>query len=161
MISDHSLVSWTQSCIFQPPLSEEKIVRRWSGVDRAAFLVALRSSDLCATAPQNASADSLFDTYDGVLRELADKFAPARLTRPIRCQKIAVWFDDECRKLRRKSRMFERRYRKTKRVDDRKIWFSTRESVIGSIASRRMDFGCLGLRSSLVNPGSFGNHFLH
>ena len=73
-------------------------------------------------AVNEANVDSLFNTYDKVLRELADKFAPARVTKPIRCQRIAVWFEDECRKLRRRSRMLERRFRRTKSPDDCLVW---------------------------------------
>ena len=87
-------------------------------MDRAEFSAAVRSSELCSTAALNeavneANVDSLFNTYDKVLRELADKFAPAGVTKSIRCQRIAVWFDDERRKLCRHSRMLERCFRKT------------------------------------------------
>ena len=40
----------------------------------------------------------------------------------IRRQRIAVWYDDESRKLRRLSRMLERRYRRTGLPSDRLNW---------------------------------------
>ena len=40
----------------------------------------------------------------------------------IRRQRIAVWYDDESRKLRRLSRMLERRYRRTELPSDRLNW---------------------------------------
>ena len=60
-------------------------------------------------------------TYDTVLRNLADKFVPAK-TLAVRRQSTAVWFDDESRQLRRHSRMLERRYRRTKTDADRRAW---------------------------------------
>ena len=56
-----------------------------------------------------------------MLRELADRFAPER-TVTIRRQPIAVWYDDESRVLRRRSRVFEKRYRRSGLAEDRIVW---------------------------------------
>ena len=40
----------------------------------------------------------------------------------LRRQRLAVWMDDECRQLRRKSRLLERRYGRSDLADDRKSW---------------------------------------
>ena len=56
-----------------------------------------------------------------MLRELADRFAPER-TVTIRRQPIAVWYDDESRDLRRRSRVFEKRYRRSGLAEDRIAW---------------------------------------
>ena len=63
---------------------------------------------------------SLFDTYENVLRDI-DKLVPVKMT-AIRRQPIAVWFDDESRLLRRKSRLSERRYRRIGLASDRLLW---------------------------------------
>ena len=44
------------------------------------------------------------------------------MTKTFRRQKIAVWFDEESRQMRRKSRMLERRYRKSGLAEDRLQW---------------------------------------
>ena len=72
----------------------------------------IRDSELCAEIPESATTESMFEIYENVLREVANKFAPARTTE-VRRQPIAVWFDDESRLLRRQSRMLERRYRRS------------------------------------------------
>ena len=55
------------------------------------------------------------------MRDVADKLAPVKVT-TVRRQPIAVWFDDESRLLRRKSRLFKRRYRRTGLASDRLLW---------------------------------------
>ena len=78
-------------------------------------------SEFCAEIPESATTESMFEIYENVLREVANKFAPARTTE-VRRQPIAVWFDDESRLLRRQSRMLERRYRRSGLVSDRLLW---------------------------------------
>ena len=129
IISDHSFITWKQLCSFRTPLTESKITRRWSAVDRAEFSAALHYARQNCVQLQywmkqwtRQTSTHCFNTYDKVLRELADKFAPARVTKPIRCQRIAVRFDDECRKLRRHSRMLERCFWRTRSPDDHLVW---------------------------------------
>ncbi|HSN24299.1 MAG TPA: hypothetical protein VLS45_09085 [Methylomicrobium sp.] len=59
--------------------------------------------------------------YDGILRQIVDEHVPA-YTAPVRDRGLSPWFDDECRKSRRYSRMLERRYRRTLTTGDRLAW---------------------------------------
>ena len=71
--------------------------------------------------PDDADVEQLFESYDAVLRDIADKLAPMHTIRrgpgwP------TPWFDDECRAERRNCRRLERRYRRTRRAEDRRLW---------------------------------------
>ena len=60
--------------------------------------------------------------YDDELRRLADRFTPATTLKVTRRQRIAVWYDDESRQMRRSSHALERRYRRTGLEADRVAW---------------------------------------
>lgn len=120
--SDHSLITWRLSFNQDRPSFVQKKVRRWHRLDCEGFRKALRKSPLCSPLPAESAANELFDIYETVTRELADVFAPVQETTTVRRRRIAIWFDDECRRLRRKSRALERKYRKTGTADDRLAW---------------------------------------
>ena len=122
IISDHSFITWKQSFRFQPPVSTQRITRRWSEIDHDGFRQSLISSVLNSPISDSATTNDLFDSYESVLRDLADRFAPPIVTKSVRRQKIAVWCDDESRMMRRQSRLLERRYRRTKHPYDRLAW---------------------------------------
>ena len=65
----------------------------------------------------------IFSTYnyDLTLSSLLDKHAPKRTTRR-RYQPLTPWFDSDCAAARRRTRAFERRYRRTKATSDRLAW---------------------------------------
>ena len=62
-----------------------------------------------------------FELCDSVLNRLDDRFAPVKRV-TIRRQQLALFMDDECHQLRRRSRMLERRNRRTQLADDRRAW---------------------------------------
>ena len=80
------------------------------------------SSTLCQPdSYTDLSVDQLQEMYDITLPLLLDKHAPLRTVRK-RYQPLTPWFDAECATSRRKSRLFERRYRSTKSAADRLAW---------------------------------------
>jgi hypothetical protein len=89
-------------------------------MNRPAFVASLCSSPLCADIDElrKLTVDQLFNMYDDTLRRIVDDCMPA-YTETVRDRRQSPWFDDECRALRRRTRMFERRYRRTLRADDR------------------------------------------
>ena len=117
-----SFITWKQSFCFEPPVSTQRITRQWSEIDHDGFRQSLISSVLNSPISDSATTDDLFDSYESVLQDLADRFAPPIVTKGVRRQKIAVWFDNESRTMRRQSRLLERRYRRTKHPHDRLAW---------------------------------------
>lgn len=79
---------------------------------------------LCRPAPDDANVDELFSAYDSVLRDIADRFAPAHTVRR-RADRRDPWFDADCRKARSECRRYERRYRKSGSATDRRQWVDT------------------------------------
>jgi len=123
IISDHGLVT----CRFSSASLANKLyshsIRPWKRLDRSAFTASLRSSALCndVSVLQQMSVDELFDVYDNTMRQIVDQHVPARTVRT-RHRRLSPWFDGECRASRRRSRLLERRYRRTLRADDRLAW---------------------------------------
>jgi len=123
MISDHGLVVCQFPTIPFAVRWVERTCRPWRKVNREAFNNSLRSSVLCACRDKTRqmTASELFDVYDGTLRQIADTHAPASTSvRQIR--RLSPWFDYDCRQARRKSRLLERRYRRSNSDPDRTAW---------------------------------------
>ena len=123
MMSEHGLIiARFPAAPFAVPRPNRSI-RSWKKLDKAKFAASLRSSVLCSDVAelQMKSADELFDLYNNALRQIVDDHVPA-YTAAVRERRLSPWFDDDCRKMRRRSRMLERRYRRTVRADDRLAW---------------------------------------
>jgi len=123
IISDHGLVVCRFASTSFAVERQTRLLRPWKKLDRAAFVTSLRSSVLCDDVSElkRKSADELFDIYDDTLRRTVDEHLPA-YTATVRDRRLSPWFDDECRMARRRSRMLERRYRRSLRADDRLAW---------------------------------------
>ena len=116
------LLFFTNICIFQQhAAASRRLVRGWRKVDRDVLRQELLASTLCSPISSDEGPENLFSTYNEVLSKLAERFAPAKML-TIRRQPIAVWYDDESRRLRRQSRVFERKYRRTHLPADRLMW---------------------------------------
>ena len=81
---------------------------------------------LCDANNRPSTSAEYFQSCHTVLEELADKFAPIKEFAQRR-QHLAAWMDDECIRLRRHSRMLERRYRARKTSADCLAWVSVGE----------------------------------
>ena len=80
----------------EPAVVFEQYARGWRRVDRAKLRQALLDSKLCQPVSPDSDVDNLFDTYDTVLRDIADRLAPVHVIRRPR-GRPAPWFDTECR----------------------------------------------------------------
>ena len=127
VISDHSLISWSCPLDRQPSITYDRQVRGWTRLDQDGFRAALLASELCSVDQRPSTTEAYFDTYNTVSSKLADRFAPVKRV-TLRRQKLALWMDDECRKLRRISRVMERRYRRSGLLEDRLAWVSQERS---------------------------------
>ena len=121
VLSDHSLVVSTLPFKRHVAQPINRRVRSWKAVNMSSFRDALSQSPLCRLQSSSYNSTELFDTYNAELRRMADEFAPEHWVRS-RVRPLSPWFDSECRAIRRKCRMLERRYRRTKCDDDRAAW---------------------------------------
>src|SRR6218665_2935234 len=97
----------------------------WRSLDRRMLSDALRCSQL-SSSPSTLDAqtvDELFDLYTSTMNQLIDTMLPLRELKT-RCQPLAVWFDSDCHRIRRRSRCLERRFRRTRDPADKLAWIT-------------------------------------
>lgn len=121
MISDHSLITCHLPLQADFSFVAERLARGWRRADRAVIRRVLQDSPLCRPVPEDSNVDELFDVYEATMRGLADRVAPLHLVRR-HVGRLAVWFDNECRMLRRKCRRLDRLYHRTRSPADCLQW---------------------------------------
>jgi len=72
IISDHSLVRCHLTAAVGPTPTHHRLVRSWRRVDCNVLRESLEASLLCQPVPADATIDELFETYDSVIRDVAD-----------------------------------------------------------------------------------------
>ena len=127
--SDHSLIMATFSLGKPQPISFNATTRAWSKLDKDSFRKDLRDSLLCSDVGSwnDASCDDMADIYQETMEKLLEKHAPLRQVRR-HYRPITPWFNSECRAMKRKTRCFERRYRRSRLETDRNSWLSQMRS---------------------------------
>jgi len=122
MLSDHALVSFTMR-VNKSRVDEQWVTSRaWRRLSRDAFASDLAVSKLCTNTDEliNLSADDLVQLYRDVLTDL-DRHCPTVKVRR-RVNQSTLWFDADCRAVRRRARAAERRFRRTRSDDDKRAW---------------------------------------
>ena len=105
-----------------------KDVRFWKHLNRDAFRQSLLNSQLydSADALSTLSPAALFDLYDGTLRRIVDEHLPVENI-SVKDRPLTPWYDNDCRNAKRKVRMCERRYRRTRSEIDCMAWIRQME----------------------------------
>ena len=75
--------------------------------------------------------------YNMILRNKADEFAPIK-TKEIKIKPNAPWFDSEYKTLRRKRRKAEKRYKKTKTLQDKNEYIKLRKETTEMAKSKKI-----------------------
>jgi hypothetical protein len=122
-LSDHHPMTF-QLNLERPPIRLIDIdTRAWRGFKSDEFRSDLLASKLCMQAEsyEQSTVDELQEIYDTELVALLEKHAPKRTARK-RYQPLTPWFDSDCSAAKRKTRLFERRYRRTRTGADRQLW---------------------------------------
>ena len=150
-----SFISWRLQLTHQLLIIADREVRRWERVNKDKFREVLLQSELCKWDQRPDTVEEYFDVFHNTLQSLADEFAPVpQIT--IRRQRLAIWIDEQCIALRRKSRMLERRYRRTQKSEDRLAWVSMNGNGTASTGRRRVLSGQCDYSSKRTNRGNFG-----
>ena len=125
VISDHSVITIQLPICRPPPISFNVTTRPWKKFDREAFSRELMGSILCSSedAWNEMSVDDLSEAYSSVLTSLVDRLAPRIVVRK-HYRPITPWFNAVCRAEKRRSRCFERVYRRTGLAQDRSNWIN-------------------------------------
>src|ERR1043165_9050796 len=122
-LSDHSFIEFSLPSLHSQPIHSIRKLRGWKSLDRRTLGNAIRNSELMSPSStlDALSISQLFDLYSSTMDQLLDTILPLRNVKT-RVRSLAVWFDRECHQLRRRSRCFERRYRRSKDPEDRLAW---------------------------------------
>jgi hypothetical protein len=151
-ISDHSVVFF--KVLLQPPPVRfiDVSTRAWRGFDSDTFRRDLLESPLCIQdSYARLSTDELQELYDSTLMDLLNRHAPKR---KIRCrhQPSSPWFDSECTAAKRRTRAFERRYRRTKSASDRRAWTDQVSQLHKLYTTKQNMFWRINVVESKRNP---------
>ena len=124
-ISDHSFISWCIN-IAPPPLRYRSVSRRdRKNFNNDLFVSELAKSALCSTQRSASDLDpnTLSTIYDTTVTDLLDTLAPVKCVQ-YRERPSNIWFDDECRNVKVKTRALEKRFRLTNdQTDNRKYYY--------------------------------------
>ena len=117
------------------------------------------ASGLCLppAAYSGIPVDELQERYDTTLRALLDKYAPCRTARH-RYQPTTPWFDADCAKAKRRTRAFERRYRRTKLDSDRLVWIGQARKKQQLFAAKQNQFWEKKISDSKGDPKKLWRH---
>jgi len=122
-VSDHCLL--TSRLPVQLPSNESIPVeaRKWNNFSIDSFRSDLMESIICSGTEWTKcrTLDELFNIYDSELTTILDRHAP-RYVRKRKKRVLTPWFDADCRQLKRKVRVLERKYRKSGDPADRLAW---------------------------------------
>ena len=157
-VSDHVLITGSFSARPPPPLCpKSKTVRAWRNFPHNAFRAMVRNSPLCVKTMGECavSVDEIFTTYDRVLRNIADELLPQR-TVVVNDRPLTPWFDRDCRLAKRRVRLYERRYRKSKSAIDCQVWVRELERKRLLLERKETDYWNNKLRLSPAVLASFG-----
>src|SRR6218665_433329 len=129
-VSDHAFIKFVLPSIHMQPIYSIRMLRGWKAFDSQAFSSALRDSLLSIPTEtmDPLTLDQLFDLYSTATTSLLDSMLPRHPVKS-RIGLKSVWFDSECRQVRRRVRCAERRFRLTKDHDDRLSWIALLRSL--------------------------------
>ena len=100
---------------------------------------------------ENLDTDALQILYDSTLTDLLNKHAPRRRIQR-RYQSMTPWFDTECSAARRKTRLFERRYRRHRTNADRLIWTTQVRAMHKLYTHKQNSYWTAQVKDSNGNP---------
>ena len=128
--------------------------RAWRGFNSEQFRNDLLASNLCLPPEsyENCGVDDLQKMYDTTLSELMEKHAPKRKVKK-RYQPSTPWFDSDCSSAKRKTRLYERCYKKSRSEADRLIWINQIRSMHKLYSEKQNSYWANKVRDSHSNSG--------
>jgi hypothetical protein len=122
-VSDHLLITGRLPVQLHNADCDPVEGRKWNNFSLDDFQSDLMESVLCTDTEwtANVSVDELFNIYSNTLTDILDKHAP-RYVRKRKKRILTPWFDAECRQMKRRVRVLERKYRKSRDPADRLAW---------------------------------------
>ena len=128
IISDHDLVTCCLPLARPSPVVQHnKTIRRLHAIDNGTFITAVQQSSICSNidALAGCSTGELCALYMSELRRILDQLAPP--VNVLASDGAAPWLDGDCRACRRRARVLERRFRRSRLAADRQAWAAAME----------------------------------
>ena len=169
-LSHHFLIEFGVSVSVSTTITKSITYRAWKEVDNERFSEELKEA--LSSIPDTRNMAEKLASYNKILQEIGDKYAPPR-SKEIRIKPRAPWFDSEYKTLRRERRKAERRFRKTKSIEDKEEFVRLRKETTNlakrkkcSSISQKIDEGSsrslyqvvnnlTDTKSSVLNPRLF------
>ena len=118
-ISHHQLITFNLDIVPEKKAEKQITCRNLKGVDMQMFMNEVKER-LQVT---ESSFEDNIRKYNTVTKEIVDDQAPLR-TITIKTVKTAPWFDGEYKQLRKERRKAERKFRKTRSLEDKKEYIN-------------------------------------
>ncbi len=135
-ISDHSFVK----CFLAAPkpdlVVKQIIYRKYKSIDFEQFESDLSASLLCTQ--EFTDVEMLAKCYDETLSTLIDKHAPP-ISKTFVTRAVQPWFCDNIRDLKLKKKSLEKKWRKSKSDEDKKVFKVARNLLTNTIEQKRVE----------------------
>ena len=133
--SDHFLITFTSNIDLQMNDTKTITFRNLDAIDVDNF---------CDIAKDRLSSNHVtfgekISNYNSTLAELIDEFAPMK-SKTVKHKPKSPWFDQEYQNMRKKRRAAEKKYRRTKSENDKKMFVSLRKETTKLASSKKRGF---------------------
>ena len=144
-LSDHYLIDFLIFC--QPIMREMKTItyRCTKNVDNELFRREVK--ERLDAIPPTTSVLEKVNKYNTALSEIVEKHAPLK-TRKIKEVPEAPWFDNEYAELRKIRRKAEKKYRRSKKEEDKKLYLASRKDTVNLALQKKKNYVANKLNSS-------------
>ena len=122
IFSDHSFIQASLPFHKKRFARAKKLVRSWNRMDENNFVSLINNSPISQPFDMN-DVNQAFALFNSELQSIVDEVAPLHFVYS-KYVPSAPWFDDECRKVRRYCRKFERTYRRKACIENKKAWIA-------------------------------------
>lgn len=146
---DHSSVITTLQMVKTEITSKERVCRKINSIDLDSFFEDLTASELCQNTPR--VLDELVNCYNNTLGAILDKHAPPQ-RKIIATRPRVPWYNDDILAAKRIRRKTERKWRRTKSLDDLIRYKSARNFATDLTRKARFDFYLGFIQENSGNP---------
>jgi len=136
-ISDHCLIQTTIQLAKPAPVRSTVNYRKWKDIDNDVFLqdIAIAAENLQSVS----SVDELVSKYNSALQNIVQKHAPIK-SRVTTTRPCADWFTAEVQTEKKKKRKYERRYRRTRTLEDARLFKEQSDYYYHLLVTTRQKF---------------------
>ena len=136
-ISDHFTIIFNLALEKPAPIRKTIKSRNIKSIDENKFRNELQNN--ISQIREKHDAESLVTFYNSVLTKTLDVCAPMK-EKTVTIRHHSPWFTDEIREKKRKRRKAEKKWRKTRAEEDRKVFVKERQEVVLMLRQAKLEF---------------------